>query len=122
MGARREGGRTVNDDDALDLARLVMKYTARALLEKVTPEAERDKRRPGAREGEVNMDTLGDALPREMARVRDRLIPVYLSIGPAGAIALAMMRHDLDMAAKAMAEGDVAAMMRAYAALKDYEL
>jgi hypothetical protein len=68
------------------------------------------------------MDTLGDALPREMARVRDVVMPAYLSIGPAGAIALAMMRADLDAAAKAMAEGDVVEMMRAYAALKDYEL
>lgn len=28
------------------------------------------------------MDTLGDALPREMARVRDEVIPIYLEIGP----------------------------------------
>jgi len=64
-------------------------------------------------------DTLGDALPREMARVRDEVMPAYLEIGPAGALALALMRRDLDMAAKAMAEGDVVAMMHAYLALKD---
>ena len=68
------------------------------------------------------VDTLGDALPREMARVRDVVMPIYLEIGPSGQFALAMMRADLDAAAKAMAEGDVIGMMRAYAELKDYTL
>jgi hypothetical protein len=47
-------------------------------------------------------DTLGDALPREMARVRD-LLPLYDAIGRPGALAATMMRADLDRAAKAMA-------------------
>lgn len=66
------------------------------------------------------MDTIGDALPREMARVRDRIMPLYAEIGPLGALALAMMRDDLDRAAEAMAEGDVVAMIQAYQILKDY--
>jgi hypothetical protein len=33
-----------------------------------------------------------------------------------------MMRLDLDQAAKALAEGDVVAMLRAYEALKGYSL
>lgn len=65
-------------------------------------------------------DTLGDALPREMARVRDQVMPAYQSIGPAGAFALTMMRADLDAAARAMAEGDVVAMLRAHESLKGY--
>jgi hypothetical protein len=65
------------------------------------------------------VDTLGDALPREMARVRDEVMPAYQEIGPAGGFALMMMRRALDAAAKAMVEGDVVAMMRAYQALKD---
>lgn len=65
-------------------------------------------------------DTLGDALPREMARVRDRVMPAYVSIGPAGAFALVMIRAALDEAARSMAEGDVAAMIRAYEALKGF--
>lgn len=69
-----------------------------------------------------NPDTLGDALPREMARVRDEIMPAYLEIGPAGAFALASMRQDLDAAAKAMASGDVVAMLRAFDALKGYAL
>lgn len=65
--------------------------------------------------------SLGEALPKEMARVRDHVMPAYIEIGPAGIFALAMMRADLDKAAKAMAEGDLAAMIAAYQALKDYE-
>ena len=67
------------------------------------------------------MNTLGDELPKEMARVRDVLMPQYLSIGPAGGFALAMMRAALDRAAKAMAEGDLPAMIHAYQELKDFE-
>ena len=68
------------------------------------------------------MTTLGEELPRQMARVRDEILPVYLEIGPAGAIAAAMMRVSLDRAAKAMIEGDVVEMLRACEDLKGYEL
>ncbi len=67
-------------------------------------------------------ETLGTALPKEMTRVRDVVIPPYIEIGPAGAIALAMMRASLDRAQKALAEGDVVAMMQAYEDLKGYTL
>jgi len=66
-------------------------------------------------------DTLGDALPREMVRVRDEILPAYDSV-LFGVIAAAMMRRDLDRAAKAMATGDVVEMLRAYQALKGYGL
>jgi hypothetical protein len=65
-------------------------------------------------------DSLGTALPREMARVRDSIMPRYLEIGPAGQMALFMMRHELDVATKALAEGDVVQMLRSYEALKGY--
>jgi hypothetical protein len=67
-------------------------------------------------------NTLGDALPREMARVRDEVMPAYVEIGPPGFLALAMMRRDLDLAAKALAEGDTVAMLRAYEALRGFTL
>ena len=67
-------------------------------------------------------ETLGDALPKEMARVRDEVMPAYMEIGPPGLFALTMMRQELDRAARAMAEGDVIAMMTAYEALKGYNL
>lgn len=66
-------------------------------------------------------DTLGDALPREMTRVRDQVMPAYIAIGAPGAFALAMMRADLDAAQKAMIEGDTVAMIRLYESLKGYE-
>ena len=65
------------------------------------------------------MDTLGEALPQEMARVT-KLITIYAQF-PAGAFAIAMMQRDLDLAARAMAEGDITGMMSAYESLKEYE-
>jgi hypothetical protein len=67
-------------------------------------------------------DTVGEALPREMTRVRDEVMPAYIEIGPPGAIALAMMRHDLDEAQRAMVEGDVVAMIRVLESLRGYTL
>lgn len=72
-------------------------------------------------EVETKPDVLGVALPREMARVRDQIIPAYRAIGAAGIFALVMMQRDLDAAAKALAEGDVIAMLQAYASLKGYD-
>lgn len=66
------------------------------------------------------MNTLGDELPKEMARVRDEVMPAYIEIGAPGRIALAMMRADLDRAAKAMAEGDLGEMIRACENLRGY--
>lgn len=63
--------------------------------------------------------TLGEALPREMARVRDELLPAYDSI-PTGVIAATMMRAELDRAAKALAEGDMVAMLHVYQSLKGF--
>ncbi len=68
------------------------------------------------------METLGTSLPKEMARVRDVVMPPYVEIGPAGALALSLMRADLDAAAKAMAEGDLAEMIRTHEALKGWHL
>lgn len=67
------------------------------------------------------VDTLGDALPREMTRVRDKVLPAYLSI-PEGIFAATMMRQSLDAAQRALAEGDVVAMLTCYEDLKGYEL
>lgn len=66
-------------------------------------------------------DTLGEALPKEIARVRDQVMPAYIAIGPPGAFALAMMRQSMDAASKAMIEGDTVAMIRAYEELRGFE-
>jgi hypothetical protein len=66
--------------------------------------------------------TLATELPRQMARVREEVMPAYLEIGPIGIFALTMMRHALDMAAKALAEGDVVAMIRVHEELKGFHV
>lgn len=63
-------------------------------------------------------ESLGEALPKEIARVRDQVIPAYEAIGAPGRFALIMIRADLDRASKAMIEGDVVEMIRVYEALK----
>ena len=65
--------------------------------------------------------TLGDALPEEMARVRDEVLPVYAAM-PEGVFAATMMRRDLDRAARALAEGDVVAMIAVYKSLQGWSL
>lgn len=66
-------------------------------------------------------ESLGEALPREIARVRDEVLPEYLKI-PTGIFAATLMRQALDGATKALAEGDVVAMIRWYQELKDFSL
>ena len=64
-------------------------------------------------------ETLGDALPKEITRVRDVVLPEYLAVGPAGAFGAIMIQRDLDAATKAMINGDLVAMIRCYQALKE---
>ena len=69
-------------------------------------------------------ETLGEALPREMARVRDEILPQFLALREMPNVIvepqIALMRAELDAAAKAMIEGDVVAMLRVYESLKGY--
>lgn len=67
------------------------------------------------------MDSLGEALPREIARVRDEVLPMYLEI-PEGIFAATLMRADLDKASKAMIEGDLPAMIIVYESLKAWHV
>lgn len=66
----------------------------------------------------MNSTTLGDELPKEMARVRE-LLPLYDEI-PTGAFAAALMRDSLDEAAQALVSGDVIHMIHVYQILKGY--
>ncbi len=68
----------------------------------------------------IDTKTLGSQLPIEIARVRDEVMPMYLEIGPSGLFGATLMRSALDNASKAMIEGDVLAMISAYAALKGF--
>lgn len=67
------------------------------------------------------MSSVGSELPKEMARVRDDVLPEYDKI-PAGAFAAMMMRRALDRATQALAEGDVIQCIRSYEELKGFKL
>lgn len=70
-------------------------------------------------------DSVGEALPREMKRVREVVLPAYYEVlkeNPLTIIAINLMNASLDAAAKALSEGDVIAILRAYEDLKGYEL
>lgn len=66
------------------------------------------------------METLGDALPKEQARVR-KILDYYKEIGSAGTFGTLMIEHYLQVADKAAMSGDLAAMLLAYDNLKSIE-
>lgn len=66
------------------------------------------------------METLADALPKEMARVRE-VLGHYKEVGPAGMFGAVMIEQDLRAADAAVISGDVVAMLRAYNALKEID-
>lgn len=63
--------------------------------------------------------TLGDALPREIARVQE-LHALYVSLGPDGLFGATTMRLALEAASRAMIEQDLAAMIAAYRDLQKF--
>ena len=56
------------------------------------------------------METIGDALPKEMARVRE-VLGHYREIGPAGVFGATFIELDLREADRAVMSGDVVAMI-----------
>lgn len=66
------------------------------------------------------MDTLADALPREIERVQE-IIREYETT-PNGHIAASFMKQDIKKAHDAMMSGDLPGMLAAYESLKGYEL
>ena len=66
-------------------------------------------------------DSLGEALPKEQARVR-ALIVMYNApeLGGSGRFATMMMEQSLQAADKAIMSGDVVEMIRCYEDLKGY--
>ena len=66
------------------------------------------------------VSVLAEALPLEIARVRDEVIPAYVSIGPSGLIAIVFMRDAVSAAEQAVASGDAVSMLRSYAELKGF--
>lgn len=64
------------------------------------------------------IETLADAIPREIARCRD-LIEDYKSIGPAGAFGAHIIQSTIDHAIQVSAAGDTVGMIRALTALRE---
>lgn len=71
----------------------------------------------GVAAGAPGSGSLGEALPKEIERCQD-LLTQYAAIGPAGQFGSMMIKRDIAAALKAVAEGGVVAMIRAYEALK----
>jgi hypothetical protein len=65
----------------------------------------------------MTTETLADALPKEMARVR-KVLGYYKEIGPAGAIGAMFIEQDLQAADRAVMSGDVVAMVQALETLR----
>jgi hypothetical protein len=61
--------------------------------------------------------SLAEALPLEMARVRE-VLGHYREIGPAGMFGAAFIEQDLQAADKAVMSGDIVQMLQAYETLK----
>ena len=73
------------------------------------------------------MDSLADALPREIARVsakRDRwrdMMAEHPELAQSGMkITVAIMQAEIDAAVRACASGDIGEMLAAHQSLKDY--
>lgn len=71
------------------------------------------------------MDTLGDALPREINRVRGIQDEFKALRGMRNVIVepqIAMMEHQIQAAIKALSEGDIVGMISAHESLKEWSL
>lgn len=70
--------------------------------------------------------TLAEALPKEMARVRDEVLPQFIALrGRPGVMVepqILIMQAELDEVARAMMAGDVVAMLRVYQSLCGYDV
>lgn len=65
-------------------------------------------------------ESLGEALPKEQARVRE-ILGHYKALGPVGMFGAAFIEQDLREADNAVMSGDVVRMIRAYEKLKEIE-
>lgn len=66
------------------------------------------------------MSSVGTEFPKEQARCRE-ILKNLQSIGPAGMFGAMVITQALTRAEEAQASGDVAAIVRSYAELKDFK-
>lgn len=67
------------------------------------------------------MENLLEGLLAELKRNKEVLLPAYEGIGGAGFLGVTMIKADVKMAEKAIAENDTVAMLSAYQKLKGNE-
>lgn len=67
-------------------------------------------------------ETLAEALPAQIERVQNEVMPAYIAIGNPGMIALCMMRESIRAAHRAMMKSDPVAMIRAYEYLRGFHV
>lgn len=65
----------------------------------------------------MSTETLGDALPKEMARVRT-ILGYYKELGPVGMIGAAVIEQDLRDADQAVMSGDLVRMIHSFTVLR----
>lgn len=63
------------------------------------------------------MSTVGEEILVELKRNRE-LLEQYKAIGAPGLFGYTMINHDVDTAEKALAEGDIVAILQSYEKLK----
>lgn len=67
------------------------------------------------------INTLGDAFPQQLARVRE-LLTMYQALPiQSGWFGVAALKNVIDRAERAQADGDVVAMLRLYEEMKECE-
>ena len=66
------------------------------------------------------MESLGEALPKEQARVRE-ILGHYKEIGPAGNFGVIMIEQSLRKADQAVVSGDVIAMIKVFKELNEIQ-
>ena len=72
---------------------------------------------------EEQPSNLAEAIQVEIIRVRDDVLPVYIQIGGGALITVELIiKPALNAATKALAEGDIVAIIQAYQDLKDISL
>lgn len=64
------------------------------------------------------MTTVGDDIQVQIKR-NQKLVQQYIAIGPEAKFGVMMIQRDIDAAVKALAEGDIVAILRAYEALRN---
>lgn len=68
----------------------------------------------------VEAASIGEDFPRQQERVRE-LLTQYEAIGPPGMFGALMIRQALSRAERAMASGDIVAILTSYSELKGFE-